>query len=102
MWKKALLNSYYWTTLPLRSRAATRRFDHHCEPIQILFYHRVADEHPNGWTMSRRSFARQIDWLRRRFEIVSLNEAQARIASGRNQHPTACVTFDDGYADNRQ
>jgi peptidoglycan/xylan/chitin deacetylase (PgdA/CDA1 family) len=100
MWKNALLNSYYWTTLPLRSRAAALRAAHHCEPIQILFYHRVADDHPNGWTMSTRSFGRQIRWLRSRFEIVSLSEAQARIATGRNQRPTACITFDDGYADN--
>jgi peptidoglycan/xylan/chitin deacetylase (PgdA/CDA1 family) len=33
---------------------------------------------------------------------VSLGEAQARIATGRNQRPTACITFDDGYADNRR
>jgi peptidoglycan/xylan/chitin deacetylase (PgdA/CDA1 family) len=100
MWKNTLLNSYYWTTLPSRSRAAAQRSAHHCEPIQILFYHRVADEHPNGWTMSTRSFARQIHWLRSRFEIVGLSEAQARIASGRNQRPTVCITFDDGYSDN--
>ncbi len=70
--------------------------------MQILFYHRVADDHPNDWTISTRSFARQIRWLRRRFDIVSLSEAQVRIASGRNQRPTACITFDDGYADNRR
>ena len=78
------------------------RAEHHREPIQILFYHRVADDHPNDWTMSTRSFARQLRWLRSRFDIVSLSEAQARIASGRNQRPTACITFDDGYADNRR
>jgi peptidoglycan/xylan/chitin deacetylase (PgdA/CDA1 family) len=31
---------------------------------------------------------------------VSLAEAQQRIASGGNRVPTACITFDDGYADN--
>jgi peptidoglycan/xylan/chitin deacetylase (PgdA/CDA1 family) len=102
MWKKALLNSYYWATLPSRRRATVQRATHGREPIQILFYHRVADEHPNGWTMSTQSFARQIQWLRSRFKVVSLSEAQARIASGRNQCPTACITFDDGYADNRR
>jgi peptidoglycan/xylan/chitin deacetylase (PgdA/CDA1 family) len=45
-------------------------------------------------------FARQIRWLRRRFDLVSLSEAQRRIASGRSDRPTACITFDDGYADN--
>jgi peptidoglycan/xylan/chitin deacetylase (PgdA/CDA1 family) len=67
-----------------------------------LFYHRVADDHPNDWTISTRSFARQIRWLRRRFDLVTLHEAQQRIVSGHNDRPTACITFDDGYADNMQ
>jgi peptidoglycan/xylan/chitin deacetylase (PgdA/CDA1 family) len=66
----------------------------------VLFYHRVADDHANDWTISSRAFAKQIAWLRRRFDVVSLAEAQQRIASGRNRVPTACITFDDGYADN--
>jgi peptidoglycan/xylan/chitin deacetylase (PgdA/CDA1 family) len=102
MWKEVLLNSYYWSTLPSRRSAARLRAVQHCEPVQILFYHRVADDHPNGWTLSTRSFDRQIRWLRSRFDIVGLGEAQARIASGRNQRPTVCITFDDGYADNRR
>jgi peptidoglycan/xylan/chitin deacetylase (PgdA/CDA1 family) len=68
--------------------------------VRILFYHRVADEHPNDWTMPTRVFAEQIPWLRARFELISLAEAQARIAEGRNRPPAACITFDDGYADN--
>jgi peptidoglycan/xylan/chitin deacetylase (PgdA/CDA1 family) len=67
-----------------------------------LFYHRIADQHPNGWTMSTEMFQKQIEWLRERFEIVSLEEAQQRIASESNDLPTACITFDDGYADNCQ
>src|SRR3954447_27034070 len=102
MWKEVLLNSYYYTTLLSRRSAASLRAVNHCEPVQILFYHRVADDHSNDWTMSTRSFARQVRWLRSRFDIVSLSEAQARIASGRNQRPTACITFDDGYGDNRR
>src|SRR5215208_1999692 len=102
MWKETLLTSYYWATLPSRRRAAAQRAARQCEPVQILFYHRVADDHPNDWTMSRRSFARQLRWLRSRFDIVSLSEAQARISSGCNQRPTACITFDDGYADNHR
>src|SRR5262249_606977 len=102
MCEQALLNSYYWTTLPSRRRAAASRGKQGREPIQILFYHRVADDRPNAWTIGTRAFARQIEWLRRRFDIVSLAEAQSRITSGRNDRPTACITFDDGYADNRR
>jgi peptidoglycan/xylan/chitin deacetylase (PgdA/CDA1 family) len=100
MWKESLLNSYYWSTLPARRLAAAGRAARECEPVQILFYHRIADDHPNDWTMSTRSFARQIRWLQSRFDIVPLGEAQARIGCGRNKLPTACITFDDGYADN--
>ena len=100
LWKEYALAGYYWATLPARRRAAIDRAARHMEPVRILFYHRVADEHPNDWTMSTRSFAAQIRWLRARFDLVSLAEAQARIAAGRNRWPTACITFDDGYADN--
>ena len=100
LWRKCLLNAYYFSTLPARCRAATRRAAQHREPVRILFYHRVADEIPNHWTMRPKTFAGQINWLRERFDLVTLAEAQTRIASGRNDRPTVCVTFDDGYADN--
>jgi peptidoglycan/xylan/chitin deacetylase (PgdA/CDA1 family) len=99
-WKQCLLGAYYGATLPARQHAARQRARQQTEPVRVLFYHRVADDRPNAWTMSTRRFASQIDWLRARFEMVSLAEAQSRIASGNNATPTACITFDDGYADN--
>jgi peptidoglycan/xylan/chitin deacetylase (PgdA/CDA1 family) len=99
-WKMFLLGAYYGASLPARRRAANERARRQIEPVRILFYHRVADDDPNGWTMSTRRFAAQVQWLRKRFELVSLAEAQARIAAGRNSVPTVCITFDDGYADN--
>jgi peptidoglycan/xylan/chitin deacetylase (PgdA/CDA1 family) len=100
--KELLLNAYYMASLPARQRAAIDRAARHTEPMRVLFYHRVANQHPNGWTMSTAAFARQIHWLRHRFDLVTLQEAQTRIAAGRNRWPTACITFDDGYADNLQ
>lgn len=98
--RQTALTGYYWATLPARRRAAAHRVAHGREPVRILFYHRVADEHANDWTMSTRAFARQIDWLRSRFDLVSMTEAQTRIGADYNRRPTACITFDDGYADN--
>jgi peptidoglycan/xylan/chitin deacetylase (PgdA/CDA1 family) len=98
--KHFALTSYYWASLPARRLARVRRIARGREPVQILFYHRVADEHPNDWTMSRKTFEKQIDWLRAHFDLVSMAEAQARIAAGQNHRPTVCLTFDDGYADN--
>ncbi len=68
-------------------------------PVAILFYHRVADDHPNPWTISRRQFQRQIDWLAKHFDLVSLEECQRRITTG-NSRPAVAITFDDGYAEN--
>jgi peptidoglycan/xylan/chitin deacetylase (PgdA/CDA1 family) len=99
-WKEFLLTGYYCATQPARRRAAAARASRQTEPVRVVYYHRVADEHFNAWTMSTRAFAAQIDWLRARFDIVGLAEAQARIKAGRNSVPTACITFDDGYADN--
>ena len=78
-----------------------RAADSYSEPVRILFYHRIAEETPNSWTMRPKSFAHQIHWLRERFDLITLAAAQERIASGRNRWPAACITFDDGYADNR-
>jgi peptidoglycan/xylan/chitin deacetylase (PgdA/CDA1 family) len=99
-WKEIGLGAYYLASIPLRREAAVRRAALACEPVRVLFYHRVADFIRNDWTISRKKFAQQIDWLRARFDIVSLSEAQQRIQSGKNRWPTACITFDDGYADN--
>lgn len=100
--KQLALTGYYWASLPARKRAARVRATRGQEPVQILFYHRVADEHLNDWTMPTREFARQIDWLMSHFDVVGLDEAQARIAADRNERPAVCITFDDGYADNMQ
>lgn len=101
-WKEIALSTYYFATLRTRRREAIERAAQYREPVRILFYHRIADDVRNGWTISTRAFTDQIDWLRERYDLVSLAEAQKRIASGRNRWPTACITFDDGYADNER
>lgn len=98
--KPLLLWLYYWATLPARRRAGRQRAQVGTEPVSILLYHRIADQFPNDWTLSRNKFEQQIDWLTAHYDIVSLEEAQQRIASGRNDRPTVAITFDDGYADN--
>jgi len=100
VWKRIALSAYYAASQPARRRAAVDRAARQTEPVRVLFYHRVADRHPNSWTMPTATFAAQIRWLQRRFDLVGLGEAQERIASGRNRWPTACITFDDGYAEN--
>ncbi len=69
-------------------------------PIVVLFYHRVSDSPSVPWTVSTGAFQRHLDWLAARFELVSLNEAQRRIAQGVNYRTAVAITFDDGYAEN--
>ncbi len=100
--KTPLLDLYYLATLPQRKQAAVTREQRRQVPIMSLFYHRIADEHPNDWTLPNEMFRKQIEWLGERFDIVTLEEAQHRIAAEANDRPTVCITFDDGYADNCQ
>ncbi|TWT35696.1 Gellan lyase precursor [Posidoniimonas corsicana] len=99
-WKELLLGCYYMASLPARRRAAVDRAAHQLEPIRVLFYHRVADSSPNDWTMSCGDFEQQVEWVAEHYDVISLAEAQRRIAAGQNKWPSVCLTFDDGYADN--
>jgi peptidoglycan/xylan/chitin deacetylase (PgdA/CDA1 family) len=98
--KSLLLNLYYAGSYPHRAWSNAQRRRQGRAPIMVLFYHRIADDKPNDWTASNATFARQIKWLKRRFDMISLAEAQRRIRVGRNDSPCVSITFDDGYADN--
>jgi peptidoglycan/xylan/chitin deacetylase (PgdA/CDA1 family) len=102
VWKQLLLSAYYYGTLPGRWWNAALRAADGQAPVLVLFYHRIADDCANEWTASNRTFARQMYWLKKHFDMVSLGEAQRRVSSGRNCRPCVSVTFDDGYADNCQ
>ena len=71
-------------------------------PLSVLFYHRVADSHPNPWTISVADFRRQILWLKQHCELVSLSEIQKRMREGGSHRPAVSITFDDGYAENNE
>jgi len=96
---QALLGAYYHGTAPYRAWWNRRAAAAGRAPVMILFYHRVADERPNDWTCPREVFARQMRWIKSRFDVVSLAEAQRRLREG-NSRGCVTVTFDDGYGDN--
>ena len=100
IWKQIALQAYLAGSSPCR--AMLRRIAERSgrAPIMVLFYHRVADEEPNDWTMDCETFAWQMNWLQENFELLSLEDAQRRIRAGINRTPCVSVTFDDGYADN--
>jgi peptidoglycan/xylan/chitin deacetylase (PgdA/CDA1 family) len=100
MWKKELLTLYYHSSLPLRVCRNWRATIAGRAPVMVLFYHRIADDRANEWTCPFKLFGRQVRWLKRHFDVVSLGEAQRRIRRGYNGRAAVSVTFDDGYADN--
>ena len=70
--------------------------------LSILAYHRVVSE-PDSLVPDQ-VCASEFDWhlavLDRWFTVLPLREAVARLRAGTLPVRSACVTFDDGYADN--
>ncbi|PYQ55307.1 MAG: hypothetical protein DMF78_02480 [Acidobacteria bacterium] len=75
------------------------------EPL-VLGYHRVVEDcgprsdSAPAMFVSARTLERQLEWVGRRFQFVSLDELGECLESGaRPSRPLAAVTFDDGYRD---
>ncbi len=70
--------------------------------LSILIYHRVMAEtdplFPDEPTVD--SFDTQMGQVRQVFNVLPLPEAISRLKSGTLPARAACITFDDGYADN--
>lgn len=98
--RQTLLGLYRSVTSGSRRRALRELAEQGRAPVAILFYHRIADSHPNGWTLPVQDFQRQIEWIGERFDLVSLGEAQRRLESQNSRRPAVAITFDDGYGEN--
>lgn len=98
--KRLLIGPYYYGTLPFRRGRNARAAASGRAPVMIVYYHRVADDGANSWTVTHALFRRQVDWMRRHFELTSLEEAQRRIKAAANHRSCLSITFDDGYAEN--
>ncbi|MBA2113085.1 polysaccharide deacetylase family protein [Bremerella alba] len=97
-----LIDGYYAATWPWRARFRKVRARVGLAPVMVLFYHRVADQNLSDWTITNDGFRRHLDWLQANLEVVSLAEAQRRIALRYNPRPCVAITFDDGYGDNSE
>lgn len=70
--------------------------------LSILIYHRVLP-HPDPLlpdVVDARRFDRQMALLKRRFNVLPLGTAVRALRHGTLPPRAACITFDDGYADN--
>jgi glycosyltransferase involved in cell wall biosynthesis/peptidoglycan/xylan/chitin deacetylase (PgdA/CDA1 family) len=72
--------------------------------IAVLMYHEIGADSADidAWQVVRESeFRRQVDALRQRFDVVSLDEATHRMAERSfEDRPMAVLTFDDGDVGN--
>ena len=70
--------------------------------LSIFIFHRVLDRAdpllPDEPDAER--FDRIVGFIARYFRVLPLSEAAARLTEGRLPAAAACITFDDGYADN--
>ena len=70
--------------------------------LSILIYHRVlaaADPLFPG-EVDIAAFSRQLEWLKRYYTVLPLLDAVRLVRTGSLPARAACITFDDGYADN--
>jgi len=85
-----------WARVPLQLLTRDRR-----PGVTILMYHRVGGGTSRQLDLPAELFARQLDYLRRRYRIVSLDDL---LDAAREQPPIGTrdllvLTFDDGYAE---
>ncbi|NML60339.1 polysaccharide deacetylase family protein [Massilia sp. RP-1-19] len=73
-------------------------------PLSIVIYHRVsaAPDPLFPGEVDQHRFDREIGVLKSHFDILPLAGAIERIRSGTLPPRAACITFDDGYADNAE
>lgn len=68
--------------------------------VVVLLYHRVSDDARDNLTTGVEQFDRQMQLLRRHFEIIPLDALLKMQEIPKSSRPLVSVTFDDGYLDN--
>ncbi len=96
----AALEARTQVSTPFRRLRVARMAAQSAAPMSVLFYHRVADTEPTDWTISREQFRRHVDYCRKNFDLISLDEVQRRVRTGESTAPAVTFTFDDGYREN--
>jgi peptidoglycan/xylan/chitin deacetylase (PgdA/CDA1 family) len=71
--------------------------------LTVLIFHRVLLARdalwPEEWVAQE--FEQVCRWMSEWFQVIPLDEAAERLAAGSLPPRAACITFDDGYADNQ-
>jgi peptidoglycan/xylan/chitin deacetylase (PgdA/CDA1 family) len=76
----------------------------HANAVAVLMYHGVCDSAPIpdsiNFHVGRRTFARQMQALARRYPVVPLSELVSMLSHGEPLQKSVVLTFDDGYRNN--
>ena len=90
---------YYGSLRMFGIPAASRRL--HAAGVILCYHNVVAGREAGcggaGVHMSRDTFERQMQWLTRRYAVVSMTEFLDRLQRGASLRSTATIAFDDGY-----
>lgn len=80
---------------PVRDVWRTLRRRH---PVRVFTFHRVSNLCRDGMTVSPATFRRQVEFIARHHDVVSLGRGLEALRAGeRLRRPLAVLTFDDGY-----
>jgi len=93
--KRAGLLTTLWLVRPLRDlwRTATGR-----HPVRVFSFHRITHLSRDAVTISPENFSRQIAYVWRYHDVVTMEQALELIANRRRlRRPAAVLTFDDAY-----
>lgn len=98
---RALSTASAWMGVHHLARRLQRR------QLLIVCYHGVvarplAPHVPSWHHVPLTGFERQLRYLRAHYNVIPLDEAIARLHADAIDRPTAAITFDDGYRNNRE
>ncbi len=101
-----LKESVLWVGAGVASSVGLPRFLHsrlYRNQLSILTYHAVVRKKlqvPDWCFLEEPMFRRQIEYVKRHFQVVPLSQAVTMLKSGTLENPTVAITFDDGYQNN--
>jgi peptidoglycan/xylan/chitin deacetylase (PgdA/CDA1 family) len=89
-----------WAKRMLVGISSRRSYDG-TDRVVVLCYHSV---HPQQWpaSLSPELFDEHLGWLKTNCDVVPFSQISQRTGRTSNPRPTVAITFDDGYADNRE
>jgi peptidoglycan/xylan/chitin deacetylase (PgdA/CDA1 family) len=95
--KTAAFTAYITMVAAPRTRRLARRG---AQRVSVLCYHRVNDTLKDNVTLPVESFEQQMAFIKRRYQLASVNDIVAGRVDRASERAIVAVTFDDGYLDN--